>query len=442
MMEHNISFVPQNALCTACGACSAVCGKKAVSIEENAAGYLSARVDAQECVNCGLCRTVCPSVPENQTISNVSATLRGSCLESFIGYATDKMLRREGQSGGVVTALLLYLLESGRINGAITNRFDPERRASVAQYATDRQALLESVGSYYVQSPVVQTVEQIPKGDKSAAVVLGCQAEALRMMERQGIPVPDYLIGLVCEGTYSRQMISDMIASTDCPLDEQPQRFRFRYSHPAYGGWPGNALLVTDKHRYRIDKSVRFALKPLYESYRCLLCYEQINTQADLVCGDPWGIPGDYFSGETVVTARTEKGLALLKDAQAAGYLTLTPLDTELFIRGQAIDTQIRTNVSAGYVCSQKHQWAYPYTVTNEAAQSFSAVSAKEKKGYERRLLYTRARCLAHDEMELHTLESAYRAELEQQAHRNAQKARIKKPFHAVRFVIRKLRRK
>lgn len=441
-MEQNISFVPQNALCTACGACAAVCGKNAVTIEENVAGYLEARIDSKKCVNCGLCCKVCPSVSENQTISDVSAVLRGRCLESFIGHATDKVIHREGQSGGVVTALLLYLLESGKIDGAVTNQFDPEHCASKTLYATDRKALLKSVGSYYVQSPVVQAAEQVPKGAKTAAVVLGCQAEALRMMEQQGLPVPDYLIGLVCEGIYSRRMISDMIASTGCPTEEQPCQFRFRYSHPAYGGWPGNALLVTDKHRYRIDKNIRFALKPLYESYRCLLCYEQINTPADLVCGDPWGIPGDHLAGETVVMARTEKGLDLLKEAQAAGYLKLAPLDTELFVKGQQIDTQICSGVSAGYMCSQKHQWLYPYSVTREAARRFSTVSAKAQKAYEHRLTYTRARNLARNEGELRSMETVYRAELEKKKRRNQQKARLKLPIRAVRFILRKLRRK
>lgn len=441
-MDQNISFVPQNALCTACGACAAVCRENAVTIEENAAGYLAARIDAQKCVDCGLCRKVCPSVSENQTISDVSTVLRGSCLKSFIGHATDKAIRREGQSGGVVTALLLYLLENGKIDGAVTNQFDPEHCASKALYATDRQTLLESVGSYYVQSPVVQAAERVPEGAKTAAVVLGCQAEALRMMERQGLSVPDYLIGLVCEGTYSRRMISDMIASTDCPPEEQPHQFRFRYSHPAYGGWPGNALLVTDKHRYRIDKNVRFALKPLYESYRCLLCYEQVNTHADLVCGDPWGIPGDHLAGETVVMARTEKGLVLLEEAQAAGYIKLAPLDTEVFLKGQQIDTRVRTDVSAGYMCSQKHQWVYPYSVTSEAAQTFGAVSTKAQKVYERRLTYTRARNLARNEGELRSLETVYRAELEKKEQRNQQKARLKLPIRAVRFILRKLRRK
>ena len=233
-----------------------------------------------------------------------------------------------------------------------------------------------------------------------------------------------------------------MIASTGCPLEEHPYQFRFRYSHPAYGGWPGNALLVTDKHRYRIDKTVRLALKPLYESYRCLLCYEQINTHADLVCGDPWGIPGDHLAGETVVMARTEKGLVLLKEAQAAGYLKLAPLDTELFVKGQQIDTQIRSDVSAGYMCSQKHRWVYPFSVTDEAAQAFGAVSAKAQKAYERRLNYTRARNLANNEGELRSLETVYRTELEKKEQRNLKKARLKLPIRAVRLILRKLSRK
>lgn len=433
-MDKSIHSVVSHALCCGCGACAGTCATGAIRMEENPGGFLAAAVDAGKCVNCGKCRMVCPSVPENQTIEDLNASLYGPCLEGFIGHASNKRIRREGQSGGIVTALLLYLLESGKIDGAVTNQFDREKRRSKAVYADSRQALLESCGSYYTQSSVVKTVLE-HSGQRLAAVVLGCQAEALSRC-RQGRP--EYLLGLICAGQNSGHMIDGLIAQTGCPAEEAPRAFRFRYSHPAYGSWPGNVLYVTDKHRYTLDKSRRHALKPVCEAYRCLLCYDQMCVGADLVCGDPWGIEGDHSAGETVVIARTEKGLRLLREAADAGYVELKALAVEEILRGESVDTQHRQKVGASFTACRAQGWAYPYTVSKNAQAELEKIPAKVQKAYLPRLVYTRSRYLAKTPDEVASLTAAYQLEKEQAARRWRWKNIVLFPLRCVRFLMRK----
>ena len=57
-MKH-IGEIGCGALCTACGGCALVCPVGAVTMQENPAGFMVARVDETVCVNCGLCRKVC-----------------------------------------------------------------------------------------------------------------------------------------------------------------------------------------------------------------------------------------------------------------------------------------------------------------------------------------------------------------------------------------------
>lgn len=225
-----------------------------------------------------------------------------------------------------------------------------------------------------------------------AAVVLGCQSEALRLCW-QGRP--EYLLGLICAGQNSGHMIDALVEKTGCPADEAPRAFRFRYSHPAYGSWPGNVLYITDKHRYILDKSKCHALKPICEAYRYLLCYDQMCVGADLVCGDPWGIEGEHSAGETVVIARTEKGLQLLREAADAGYVELGPLSVEKIMRGETVDTQHREKVGAFFAVCRAQGWAYPYTVSLNAQAELEKTPAKAQKAYLPRLSYTRSRYLA-----------------------------------------------
>ena len=439
-MSRNIQErVINHALCTACGACAGICPVGAISMEENAAGFLSAVVNSQQCINCGKCLNCCPSVAENKRIEELYRDLHGVAIAGFIGHAVEKRIRYEGQSGGVVTSLLLYLLETGKIDGAITNQFDPERRRSKATYVDTKQGLLESCGSYYTQSAVVERARE-HSHKRLAAVVLGCQAEAIKLLEQQGHNKPEYLLGLICAGQNSGHMIDELIQKSGCSDEEQPQKFRFRYSHPAYGNWPGNILMVTDKRRYTLDKSCRHALKPFYEAYRCLLCYDQMCVEADLVFGDPWGIEGDHSVGETVIIAYTEKGLSLLKEAEAAGYVAIEDLAVEKIMAGETVDTQHLPKVACGYSICKEKSWEYPYTLSPSADQELqSHVSKKKRKQYLRRLEYTWERCLAKTPSDAYAIKEAYKESLEKSENIQKWRSRLLLPLRCIRYILRKV---
>lgn len=355
-MKH-IGEIGQNALCTACGGCAAVCPVGAVTMEENPAGFMAACVDGDKCIGCGLCRKVCPSIPDNTKKFAAHDMIHGTCLEGFVGYAADPQVRLGGQSGGVVTALLCYLLQSGEIDTALVAGFDESVRRPKAVLAETAADILASSGSYYTQLPILPALRQA-KGKRIAAVTLGCQNESLTLMEQAAIgPVPAYRIGLICAGQNSGAMIDDICRKAEC---DGPTAFRFRDKQA--GGWPG-AITVTDAEgTHELPNKYRHTIKPVYECHRCLACYDQMNTCADLVCGDPWGITGkDTPEGHSVIVARTEKGLALLRAAEAAGVLVLETLPITEIMRGQTVNDRHRDKVYAAKAVFEKEGWAYPY---------------------------------------------------------------------------------
>lgn len=441
---NNIQGIAEQALCSGCGACAGICMSKAINMQENPGGFLYAHVDAGLCIQCRRCLSVCPSNADNQLIDNVTDSLHGKCLQGYIGYATSKNIRREGQSGGIVTALLLYLLDTGKIDGAITNQFDTNTNRPNAVFADSAAAVIESAGSFYCQSAVVDTVLE-HKDKRLAAVVLGCQAEAVNLLRRQavgGAQMPEYMIGLVCAGQNSGYMIDRLTADSGCTDREKVMKFRFRYSHPAYGGWPGNILIVTDKFRYRLDKSNRHALKPICEAYRCLLCYDQMCVGADIVCGDPWGIPGKHGAGETVIIARTEKGVELLKQAREAGYISVSELDVQQIIQGETVDGRHRNKVAAGYAACRENGWLYPFSVSEPAAKELAHIPNRTYRKLLERMRYTRARFLAADTGEVNSLVGEYEKVLKRNAQYEAIKAAARFPARYVKYIMKKLKAK
>jgi len=386
----SIQTITENALCTGCGACSGICSTKAVDMVANAAGYVVAQVDNEKCANCGVCLEVCPSNKMNSIKVECNDIFHGVCLAGYVGFAKDEEIRQKSQSGGVVTALLCYLLENQFIEGAIVNNFNKDTQRPQAVLAVDKEKIISGCGSYYTQTPVVKTILENNKGRKLAAVVLGCQATSLKLMEEKypNIELPLYTIGLVCAGQNSGYMIDDLIQQSGCDTNrERVCVCRLRFKDKDFGGWPGNICIVSDKRSYTLPKEKRLALKSVYELHRCISCFDQMNIFSDIVCGDPWNIANKQQpDGHTVVIARTEKGKTLLEDAVRDGAIELEHLPVANIIRGQTVDGRHKTKFFTTKDIYKKNGWMFPYDEKPFERIPHTSAGGKEKKVIKERL--------------------------------------------------------
>ncbi|KUG19909.1 coenzyme f420-dependent oxidoreductase [hydrocarbon metagenome] len=388
MQIGNISHITNNALCTACGACAGICPSNAIEITSNTAGYLVANIDNDLCIGCRKCAKICPSNPENKPSIDADDIFHGVCLAGYVGYARDNTIRQRSQSGGIVTALLCYLLEQNEIEGAVVNNLNPQTRRPQAVFASSKSEIIDACGSYYAQSTVVKTI--LENSDrKSAAVVLGCQAKSLQLIREQYpyINLPEYTIGLVCAGQYSGNMIDDLIEQSGCE-DEQISKFRFRDKSV---GWPGDVHVATSSNDYWLPKERRYRLKQVYELHRCIACYDQMNVFSDIVCGDPWGISHKQQpEGHTVVIARTEKGKKLLELAAREGVIVLEDLSAEDIFRGQTVDGRHKTKFYTSREIFLDNKWLFPFPEERFGNIKYNSANKKTYRALKDRLTYTR----------------------------------------------------
>lgn len=439
-MKQNISILVEQALCTACGACAAICPTDAITMEENAAGYLRAVVDDQRCRNCGVCVDICPSNGrEERPVAKGVDLFHGECLEGYMGYALDRNIRQTSQSGGVVTALLCYLLDTGAIDGAVVNRFNSEARRPEAVFATSKAEIIAGSGSYYAQSPVIETILGQDHAKDIAAVVLGCQAESiLKIREKHShLKLPLYTFGLICAGQNSGYMIDDLIAQSKCGEDEPVNGFRFR--DKALGNWPGDVGVYTDRGVYKLNKQRRHDLKLIYESYRCILCYDQMNICSDLVVGDPWGITGDdLWQGYSVVITRTEKGERLIRDASGDGVIKIERLPVRQIMKGQTVDCRHKTKFYTAKDICKDSGWMWPYDEQNFIDHDFCRPDLKTRSDIEARLKKARAFYLMEDRHEI-------AAKIDDQKRKMKWNRMLTSPFtflkRGVSFVFRRIKR-
>lgn len=397
-----ISYISNNVLCTACGACAGICPSNAIQIRANTAGYLLAEINEELCNHCKKCTYVCPSNPENRPALNIADVFHGNCLAGYVGYAADPLIRKKSQSGGIVTALLCFLVESGQIDGAVVNTFNKNTRRPEVTFATSKEEIIAGCGSYYAQSSVVKKLLEIPPEKKTAAVVLGCQAISLQLIREKypKVLLPTYTLGLICAGQYSGSMIDDLIGQTPSNA-KKVEEFRFRDKSV---GWPGDIHISTDLEDYWLVKEHRYALKPVYELYRCIACYDQMNIFSDIVCGDPWGISHKQQpEGHTVVITRTEKGEKLLRDAVREGAIILEPLPPEEILLGETVDGRHKTKFYASRDIFFRKNWVFPFPKGWVRDSPYTPANEKEYQDICERLEYTRDIYQTTNQTDYHT---------------------------------------
>jgi coenzyme F420 hydrogenase subunit beta len=340
--KKNIADTVDACLCTSCGTCVPICPTQAISMKETPGGLLFARVDDATCNGCGLCLRGCGGryLAEGLLPDNVDP-FKGKVLAAYCGFANDSDIRLHGQSGGVVTALLSFLLETGRADKALVNHMPEDGTLRPAPYmAHKKEALLHSQGSKYC--PVALNAAIPPAigkdGKKIAVVGLPCHLHSLRNVQtfnpywEKGVCIT---VGLFCDRTLAYSAIDYLIGKGKVAPKNV---MAFRYREKTQGGWPGTIQLRTKSGKeIRLPSKERQSVKDYFTPPRCRLCFDKVNVLSDISVGDAWGV-NEGNEGFSVLLARTAAGLALLQEAQNCGYLTLESIDPEIIFKGQAVE--------------------------------------------------------------------------------------------------------
>ena len=273
--------------CCGCGACAAACPKAAITMEEDARGFVYPRVDYDQCVGCGACVKSC----------GLQARI-GAETEGPWFAAAGRMDIASSASGGVFATLARGVIaEGGCAFGAAYEQYDGGLRVR-HHMADDERSLAGLLNSKYVQSDAGSCFPEVRSQLKSGRRVLfcgtPCQVAGLRGY--LGRDWPNLLTAdLVCHGVPSERLFNGCVQEACDKYGSQVVDFRFRCKREGWGHSLLLLLLLQDGREVAIPaaKSAYYdmflKLKTLRDS--CYTCpFAGSFRAADLTLGDFWGV--------------------------------------------------------------------------------------------------------------------------------------------------------
>lgn len=296
-------------LCTACGACEATCPLDLLHVNEK-----SRISDMDACVDCGICLENCHRFrfDEAKAVSRLTGddTDAGKVIETYHAHATDDQIQEVCQDGGVVSALLKSLLESGDVDAAITVFEDDDRPwMAEARTITTFDEVLESAGSKYTVDGTLKRIPDATDLGRTAIVTLPCQAQSLALsragrikkgMERKLGPV----ITIFCMEAFDYDLLANFI----------DERFGLTLDQVAKMDIANGKFIVTDTEGEKHSVPVKECDDIVRPS--CTVCHDLTGEYSDISVGNI-GSPG----GSSTIITRTPLGEKIYHDAVERGEL-------------------------------------------------------------------------------------------------------------------------
>ncbi|PIE82188.1 MAG: coenzyme F420 hydrogenase [Chloroflexi bacterium] len=340
-------------LCTHCGACVGLAPGH-LQMQQTAAGPLPAPVPGGRTVHlneqawaaCPGKGVDYPGLHEYLFGQQPQSGLIGCYRRTFVGYAAPEDVRRAGASGGVITQTLLYLLESGQIDGAVVvQQGSTTPYLAAPRIATTRDEILASAQSVYQPVPVNSILGKMAQfNGRLAYVGLPDQVASLRELQRHGHPGAqkvDFVLGPYVGTNMYLEAIASYLRAHDVHSLDDIAELKYRD-----GEWPGHLMIrLHDGRVFKAEKFYYNYLIPFFITQHTLLSVDFTNELTDISVGDAWH-PRFEAKGEgfSVVVARSEKGEHLLQEIADAGLAVLeeTSLADALSMHGHMIDFKKR----------------------------------------------------------------------------------------------------
>lgn len=309
-----------NTYCTGCGLCHSVI-RTALRIIDG--GFPTADVKSDEAIQ--FYQSVCPVFYYGEEKKH---DIWGTIKKALIGYSSDENVRFKAASGGALTEICCYLLESKKVDAIIHTTYNPDDHTqTISCISTSIEQVVSRCGSRYsISVPLKDLLQMIEVKKKYAFIGKPCDVMALKRYLNQNVELKKnivYLLSFFCAGEPSVNAQDDLLKGMGLSRQECSSLI-YRGN-----GWPGFTTAITkDGREFKLEYKIAWGQYLGRDiRYVCRFCMDGTGDLADIVCADFWQLDNsgrpDFseHEGRNIIIARNDLGKQLLDDVVNTGRL-------------------------------------------------------------------------------------------------------------------------
>lgn len=281
-------------LCTGCSACYSACKAKAITMQKDKYGFEYPEIDPSICLDCGLCKRVCP---------NNKKLIKTQCISSYVCHAKEEQEQLTSTSGGIASVITRYIIKKGGVVYGCSAQYNME----IKHIRINNENEIDKLkGSKYVQSHIGDIYKNVKNDllNNKLTLFIGtpCQVAGLKSFLRK-----EYenlvTIDFVCHGVPSIQYLKDSIGKVN--VTNLTPCFRYKFfekKRNTYKSEYGVYLLSKAKeivYRKAYPKGLYILgfINALFYRECCYQChYATPNRISDFTLGDYHDNEGQYNS--------------------------------------------------------------------------------------------------------------------------------------------------
>jgi coenzyme F420-reducing hydrogenase beta subunit/polysaccharide pyruvyl transferase WcaK-like protein len=299
-------------------------------------------INSKKCNNCGLCFKLCPGIGISnfKNGANFEDELSGHYLNVYSSYSKDKNIRKNSTSGGLITQLIMKLLENDEYDGAFVLPFETFRNSPARlEIIKESKKIFNAAKSKYIPASVFNVIRVLQKEINPKYIIVGtpCQILGIKnFIKEKSIDCENLLfLGLFCDSTLNFNIINYF---EDKYSKDNEKIIRFDFRNKEKDGWPGHPKIYFDSRREVIaHRKERMKVKKYFQLERCLYCLDKLNRSADISFGDCY-LRWREFPESSTIIIRTEKGKKIFNNYSS--LFNSVELNIEAVIKSQGISAK------------------------------------------------------------------------------------------------------
>lgn len=302
--------------CTGCNSCYSICPENAITMQQNAEGFLYPSIEKSKCISCSKCEKTCPVLNKNEPEEN-------KVKEALACINKDEEIRMQSSSGGVFTSLAEQIIQA---NGVVFGVKVAKDLTIIHGWTDSIEGLSEFRGSKYVQSAIGETYKECQEFLNANRKILfsgtPCQIAGLKSFlgkEYENL----FTIDIICHGVPSPLVWKKYTEEVARKTGKSIVRTSFRRKDY---GWKKFSLAFTfsDESEYHNtlekDAYLQLFLRDSGLRMSCYNCnFKGIDRYSDITLADFWGVQNeipeiDDDKGVSFVVVNSPKGKQLLNE--------------------------------------------------------------------------------------------------------------------------------